>query len=63
MLFLNAEQTAAVANISLTPDEEERLEVVRAWAETGSAYAAEHATRPSTISLALNTSPLGMLAW
>ncbi|KAK0611984.1 Alpha/Beta hydrolase protein [Immersiella caudata] len=63
MLFLNAEQTAAVANISLTPDEEERLKVVMAWAETGSAYAAEHATRPSTISLALNTSPLGMLAW
>jgi len=63
MLFLTPEQTAAVANISLTPDEEERLELVKAWAETGAAYAIEHATRPSTVSLVLNTNPLGMLAW
>ncbi|KAK5994496.1 Putative epoxide hydrolase [Cladobotryum mycophilum] len=30
---------------------------------TGSAYALEHATRPSTIGLALSSSPLALLAW
>jgi microsomal epoxide hydrolase len=29
----------------------------------GSAYAVEHATRPSTIGLALSTNPLALLAW
>lgn len=29
----------------------------------GSAYAVEHATRPSTIGLALPTNPLALLAW
>ena len=63
MLFLNADQAAAVANISITPEEEKMMEFVNAWAQTGSAYAVEHGTRPSTISLVLNTNPLGMLAW
>lgn len=63
MLFLTPNQTAEVAAIPLSPEDEARQEFVAAWAQTGSAYAAEHATRPSTISLALNTNPLAMLAW
>jgi microsomal epoxide hydrolase len=39
--------------------------IVRAqnFKRMGSAYAVEHATRPSTIGLALSTNPLALLAW
>ncbi|KAK4182769.1 putative epoxide hydrolase [Podospora australis] len=63
MLFLNPTQTAAVANLSVTPEEQGRLGLAQAWASTGSAYANEHGTRPSTLSLVLQTNPLAMLAW
>jgi len=63
MYFLTAEQSAAVANISVTAEEQARLDQAAVWATTGSAYAAEHGTRPSTISLTLSTNPLAMLAW
>lgn len=63
MYFLTAEQSAAVANLTITPAEEQRLASVKAWGSTGSAYANEHGTRPSTISLVLNTNPVAMLAW
>ena len=33
------------------------------FAKTGSAYAMEHGTRPSTIGFALASSPLALLAW
>ncbi|KAK0649065.1 Alpha/Beta hydrolase protein [Cercophora newfieldiana] len=51
-----------LADIPLSADEEKSMELVTAWATTGSAYAFEHGTRPSTVSLALNTNHLGMLA-
>ena len=35
----------------------------RAWKETGSAYAQEHGTRPSTIGSVLSSNPLALLAW
>ncbi|KAK3985821.1 putative epoxide hydrolase [Cladorrhinum sp. PSN332] len=65
MYFLTAEQSVSVAsaNLTITPAEEAILKSVNAWASTGSAYANEHGTRPSTISLVLNTNPLAMLAW
>ena len=63
MLFLTANQSAEVANIPITPEEKKQQEFVNAWAQTGSAYAVEHGTRPSTISLVLNTNPLAMLTW
>jgi pimeloyl-ACP methyl ester carboxylesterase len=34
-----------------------------AWRQTGSAYAQEHATRPSTIGSVLSSNPLALLAW
>jgi len=61
--FLEEDQKVAVANLTLTPEEEAQLEVARAWAETGSAYAYEHGTRPATLALTLMTSPVAMLAW
>ncbi|KAF2189179.1 epoxide hydrolase-like protein [Zopfia rhizophila CBS 207.26] len=33
------------------------------WRETGMAYAMEHGSRPSTISLVLSSNPLALLAW
>lgn len=33
------------------------------WRETGTAYALEHGTRPSTIGHVLSSSPLALLAW
>ncbi|KAI9652695.1 MAG: hypothetical protein M1821_007836 [Bathelium mastoideum] len=62
-------------NFGIMPDPEnispfeyselEREGLVRAkeFERTGSAYALEHATRPSTIGLALSTNPLALLAW
>ena len=63
MYLMTAEQSAAVVNIPVTPEEQARLARGAAWAKTGNAYAFEHGTRPSTISLTLSTNPLAMLAW
>ncbi|KAK3360630.1 Alpha/Beta hydrolase protein [Lasiosphaeria hispida] len=63
MYFLTPEQSLAVANISVTAEEAAQLKVAAAWGSTGSAYAFEHGTRPSTIALVLSTSPVAMLTW
>ncbi|KAK0611672.1 Alpha/Beta hydrolase protein [Immersiella caudata] len=66
MLFLSADQleeAAALKNLTVTAEEEAHLEYAAEWGMTGKAYASEHATRPSTISLVVNTNPLAMLAW
>lgn len=47
----------------LSPAEQKQLERLSAWQATGTAYAMEHATRPSTIGLVLAASPLALLAW
>ncbi|KAF3041693.1 hypothetical protein E8E12_005219 [Didymella heteroderae] len=39
------------------------IQSARAWKETGSAYAQEHGTRPSTIGSVLSSNPLALLAW
>lgn len=46
-------------------DEQElkHLEYISHWKQTGMAYALEHATRPSTVGLAISSSPLALLAW
>lgn len=62
-------------NFSIMPDpgsfseadytelEKEGLKRYEWFARLGSAYALEHATKPSTIALTLSTSPLALLAW
>jgi len=39
------------------------LERAAAFSKTGSAYALEHAIRPSTIAFALASSPITLLSW
>jgi len=43
--------------------EQEGIHRGRRFVQSGSAYAMEHATRPATIGLVLNASPLALLAW
>lgn len=43
--------------------EQAGLERAEWFTKLGSAYAPEHATRPSTIGLMLHSSPLALLAW
>ncbi|KAH6643082.1 epoxide hydrolase-like protein [Boeremia exigua] len=47
----------------LTDLEKTAIKSARAWRQTGSAYAQEHGTRPSTIGNVLSSSPLALLAW
>lgn len=46
-----------------TPLEQKGLQRADNFARFGSAYALEHATRPSTIGLTVSSSPLSLLAW
>ncbi|CAG8295087.1 unnamed protein product [Penicillium olsonii] len=46
-----------------SPDELEILQRSGAWMKTGLAYALVHGTRPSTVGLAISSSPLALLAW
>jgi len=62
MLTLNPGQSAPSSG-GLTPEELRIIERTEAWRETGLAYALEHGTRPSTVGLAISSSPLAMLAW
>jgi microsomal epoxide hydrolase len=39
------------------------LERVRDFHKLGSSYALQHATKPSTLSFALASNPLSLLAW
>ncbi|KAJ4988845.1 epoxide hydrolase 6 [Stagonosporopsis vannaccii] len=47
----------------LTELEKKAIESANAWRQTGSAYAQEHGTRPSTIGSVLSSNPLALLAW
>lgn len=48
---------------SITPAEKEGLARAEWFHRIGSAYALEHATKPSTIGLVLATNPLALLIW
>ena len=47
----------------LTDLEKKAIKSANAWRQTGSAYAQEHGTRPSTIGSVLSSNPLALLAW
>ena len=53
------------ASISKTLSSLEQKGVTRAaeFLRIGSAYALEHATKPSTIGIVLSSSPIALLAW
>lgn len=62
MLSLNAGEAAPSSEI-LSSEDLQQLERTAAWGKTGLAYALEHGTRPSTVGLAISSSPLALLAW
>jgi microsomal epoxide hydrolase len=65
-VHLNAEVIAKQDDVSdseVTPEEWQGLERSQKWLSSGTAYAIEHGTRSSTISLVLSSSPLALLAW
>lgn len=47
----------------LSESEKQGLERGQHWWAVGTAYALEHATRPSTIGLVLASNPVALLAW
>ncbi|KAF2789207.1 epoxide hydrolase-like protein [Melanomma pulvis-pyrius CBS 109.77] len=49
--------------LELSTIEKESLDRATKWRATGMAYALEHSSRPSTISLVLSSNPLALLAW
>jgi microsomal epoxide hydrolase len=53
----------ADASKTLSPTEEIGLIRANEFLRIGSAYALEHATKPSTIGMVLSSSPLALLAW
>ncbi|KAK3681711.1 Alpha/Beta hydrolase protein [Podospora appendiculata] len=61
--FMTTAQYAAVANVTVTPAEQAQLALSAAWASTGSSYSYQMGTRPATTALALESSPIAMLAW
>ncbi|KAG9188544.1 microsomal epoxide hydrolase [Alternaria panax] len=50
-------------NTSMNALEKEALDRAIIWRESGTAYAQEHRTRPSTIGNVLASNPLALLAW
>ncbi len=63
MYILTPDEREQLKDVPVTEEDEVRAKQAARWATTGSAYALEHGTRPATISLALMTNPLAMLAW
>ena len=61
--FCNMGQPATIPLSALSPQELAFVQRGQEFRGMGSAYAMEHGTRPSTIGLALTTSPLALLAW
>jgi microsomal epoxide hydrolase len=62
-MLISRQGSAPADDASLPPHELAALELGKVWNESGYAYALEHGTRPSTISHALCSSPLALLAW
>ncbi|KAJ5334926.1 epoxide hydrolase [Penicillium brevicompactum] len=61
LLVLNPGETPPPAQLS--PEKSNILQRSEAWQKTGLGYAFVHGTRPSTVGLAISTSPLASLAW
>jgi microsomal epoxide hydrolase len=50
-------------NVSLSDDDKADLAAMQRFTRAEAAYAAEQATKPQTLGVALNDSPAGLLAW
>ncbi|KIW47661.1 uncharacterized protein PV06_00334 [Exophiala oligosperma] len=54
---------SATDDSKLSSIEQDGLKRLESWKATETAYALEHATKPSTIGFALSSSPLALLSW
>jgi microsomal epoxide hydrolase len=62
--FCSIGRPASAADDSTLPEiEQDALKRWEAWKLTGTAYALEQATKPSTIGFVLSSNPLAVLAW
>ncbi|THX54562.1 alpha/beta-hydrolase [Aureobasidium pullulans] len=52
-----------ISNMDCSATEEEGLQRGREFLRTGSSYAVQHATKPSTIGFVLSSNPVALLAW
>lgn len=60
-MIVNASQPDE--NTVMNTTEKEALSHGLEWRATGTAYAQEHCTRPSTIGNVISSNPLAILAW
>ena len=61
--FLSAPRPEGERTASLPPDEQARIEAMRAWQQTETGYSAIQGTKPQTVGYALDDSPVGLAAW
>lgn len=61
--FVPISQPAGTNLDSLSATEKEGLVRAENFMATGRGYSVEHATKPSTIGLILNSNPISLLAW
>jgi microsomal epoxide hydrolase len=54
---------AVAAPIVLSDSDKKGIERGKKFGQEGSAYSAEHRTRPATIGYAVASSPVALLAW
>lgn len=55
--------TSGIDDSKISAVEKRGIERWEQWKATGTAYAMEHATKPSTIGFVLRSNPLALLAW
>ncbi|KIV81633.1 hypothetical protein PV11_03803 [Exophiala sideris] len=60
---MDMEQPARIDEAHINDTEKKGLKRMKELVETGSAYAQEHGTRPSTMGLVRASRPLALLAW
>lgn len=61
--FLSAPRPAGERTASLPPEEQARIEEMRAWQQNESGYSAIQGTKPQTVGYALEDSPVGLAGW
>ena len=61
--FLSAPRPDGQRTASLPPEEQVRIEQMRAWQQNEAGYSAIQGTKPQTVGYALEDSPVGLAGW
>src|SRR6185437_248889 len=61
--FLSAPRPEGQRTASLPPEEQARIDAMRAWQQNEAGYSAIQGTKPQTVGYALEDSPVGLAAW